>query len=65
MPAKSRSQRIVAAIAEHSPEKLYAKNRGMLSMSHEQLSHFASTKEKGLPTLVPKPKRMVGKWLSK
>ena len=37
------------AIAEHHPEKLKAKNRGLLSMSHEQLHDFASTPEAGLP----------------
>lgn len=37
------------AIAEHSPNKLYAKNRGLLKMSHRQLHDFASTSRKGLP----------------
>ena len=37
------------AIAEHFPTKLYARNRGVLSMSKQQLSEFASTPEKGLP----------------
>ena len=49
MPALSRNQRIAMAIAEHNPDKLYAKNKGMLSMSHDQLHDFASTPEKGLP----------------
>jgi len=38
----SEKQRVVAAIAEHHPGKLYARNRGMLSMSHSQLHDFAS-----------------------
>ena len=37
------------AIAEHAPDKLYAKNRGLLKMSHSQLHDFAATKRKGLP----------------
>jgi hypothetical protein len=32
------------AIAEHNPSALYAKNRGVLNMSHEQLHDFADTK---------------------
>lgn len=42
MPAVSNKQRIATAIAEHTPGKLYAKNAGMLKMSHEQLHDFAS-----------------------
>lgn len=37
------------AIAEHDPAKLKPRNRGLLKMSHQQLSDFASTPEKGLP----------------
>lgn len=48
MPAKSKAQRRVMGIAEHHPEKLYKRNRGLLKMSKQQLSDFASTKEKGL-----------------
>ncbi len=40
------------AIAEHHPEKLYKRNRGLLKMSKQQLHDFASTKEKGLPKKV-------------
>lgn len=32
------------AIAEHHPDKLHAKNRGVLKMSHQQLHDFAATK---------------------
>ena len=49
MPAKSKKQRQMMAIAEHHPEKLYKRNKGALSMSKEQLSDFASTKETKLP----------------
>ena len=37
------------AIAEHDPQKLYKKNRGVLRMTHKQLHEFAATKRKGLP----------------
>lgn len=37
------------AIAEHHPEQLNAKNKGLLDMSHKQLHEFAATSEKGLP----------------
>lgn len=48
MPAVSKKQRIAMAIAEHDPEKLYSKNKGMKRMSHKQLHDFASTKDKDL-----------------
>jgi len=37
------------AIAEHEPNKLYGKNRGLLKMSRSQLHDFASTKRSKLP----------------
>jgi len=37
------------AIAEHHPEKLYARNKGLKQMSHKQLHEFSATSEKGLP----------------
>lgn len=37
------------AIAEHHPDKLYARNKSLLGMSHDQLHDFASTPERGLP----------------
>ena len=49
MPATSKAQRRLMAIAEHSPEDVYAKNRSVLSMDKSQLPDFASTKEKKLP----------------
>lgn len=52
MPAVSKAQRKLFAIAEHHPEKLYARNRGMLKMSHRQLHDFAGTKTQGLPRRV-------------
>lgn len=47
MPSKSEKQRMMMAIAEHHPEKLYKRNRGVLKMSHNQLHEFASKKDKG------------------
>lgn len=49
MPAVSKAQRTAAAIAEHHPEQLYERNKGLLGMSKGELHKFASTKEKGLP----------------
>lgn len=57
MPAKSLAQRRAIAIAEHEPGKLYARNRGLLGMSLEDMRDFASTPEKGLPKIVRKGKR--------
>lgn len=45
------------AIAEHSPGKLYSRNKGLLGMSKGQLHDFAATPEKGLP----KKKGLLGK----
>lgn len=50
MPAVSKAQRIAMAIAEHHPEELYARNKGLKKMSHQDLHDFASTSEKHLPT---------------
>lgn len=49
MPAVSKKQRKAMAIAEHHPEELYSRNRGLIGMSHEQLHEFADTSEKNLP----------------
>jgi hypothetical protein len=49
VPALSIKQRRAMAIAEHAPEKLKAKNKGLLDMTHQQLHDFASTSEKNLP----------------
>lgn len=49
MPATSQAQQQAMAIAEHAPDKLYARNAGLKKMSQTQLHDFASTKRKGLP----------------
>lgn len=48
MPSRSQVQQIAMAIAEHHPEKLYKRNRGLLKMSHSQLHDFAATPRSGL-----------------
>src|SRR5262245_2596722 len=53
MPARSKKQRIAIAIAEHNPSKLYARNQGMLGMTHEQMHDFAATPETDLPETAP------------
>ena len=52
MPAKSKAQQIAMAIAEHDPSKLYARNKGMANMTHQQLHDFASGSMKGKPAHV-------------
>lgn len=47
MPALSRKQQQLMAIAEHSPGKLYKKNRGVLKMNKSQLHDYSSTKGLG------------------
>lgn len=49
MPSVSKAQRVVAAIAEHEPSKLYERNRGMLKMKKKELHKMAATPEKGMP----------------
>ena len=50
MPAKSKAQQKLFAIAEHAPEKLHAENNGLTKLSHQQLHDFAATPRKGLPS---------------
>jgi hypothetical protein len=52
MPAVSKKQRRLMAIAEHHPGMLYKKNKGIAKMGKSELHKFASTKEKGLPSKV-------------
>jgi len=49
MPAVSKSQRIVMAIAEHNPEELYKRNQGILKMTKGQLHEFAASPTKKKP----------------
>ena len=52
MPARSKAERRLMAIAEHHPGQVYAKNRGVLKMSASQLHDFAMGSEKGKPAHV-------------
>jgi hypothetical protein len=56
MPAKSKAQQRLMAIAEHTPAKVSAKNKNVLAMSATQLNAFASTKRQGLPAKAAKKK---------
>lgn len=49
MPAKSKAQQALMAIAKEHPEKVSPQNAGVLSMSKDQLGDFASTPTKNLP----------------
>lgn len=49
MPAESKAQQAVMAIAEHNPDELYDRNKGAAEMTHSQLHDFASTPTRSLP----------------
>jgi hypothetical protein len=57
MPAKSKAQRRFMGLAEHHPEEVYAKNRGVLGMDKGQLHDFAITSERGLKRHVSPSRR--------
>ena len=57
MPAVSKKQQELFAIAEHNPQKLHKENKSLLKMSKAKLSEFASTKRKGLPNSMGKRTR--------
>lgn len=57
MPAESKKQRKLAAMAEHNPSAIRSENRSILSMKKSDLHDYASTKEKGLPERKKKRKR--------
>jgi hypothetical protein len=61
VPATSIKQRRMFAIAEHHPEKLYAKNKGVLGMKKSQMHDFAAVSETDLPEKVEKVKKLRGK----
>jgi ribosomal protein L13E len=52
MPAVSRNQAVAARIAEHAPDKVYARNAGLAKMPLSSLRHFARTPTQGLPKKV-------------
>lgn len=57
MPAKSKAQRILIAIALHHPDEVSEENKGVLDMSKSDMHDFAATKEKDLPEHVAKKKK--------
>lgn len=56
MPAVSQKQRSLMALAEHHPDQVFAKNKGVLGMGKSMLHDFASTSTKNLPKKVAKKK---------
>ncbi len=56
MPAKSKKQQRLFAIAKHNPSALYAKNKGVLKAGMKTIAEFAQTKRSGLPLKVKKRK---------
>lgn len=56
MPAKSEKQRVAMAIALKSPDRLLKRNKGMLSMTKEQLSEYAHE------PVAPKPKKKMARF---
>lgn len=49
MPAKSKKQQRVFAIAEHNPSALFPQFRQLTSLPKQTLSEFASTNQASLP----------------
>jgi hypothetical protein len=49
MPAKSKAQQKLFAIAEHNPSALHQENKSLGKLSHKTLHDFATTSRKGLP----------------
>lgn len=49
MPAVSKVQQKVMAIAKNNPNALYKRNKGLLKMSKEELEEYAATKTTKLP----------------
>jgi hypothetical protein len=57
MPAKSKKQAIMMAIAEHAPGELFERNKAVLDMPKKSMHDFATTPRKGLPYSAKKKKR--------
>ena len=52
MPAKSKAQQRLFAIAEHQPSKLYKKNKRLRKLKKKVLHEFAATETNKLPKRV-------------
>lgn len=57
MPARSKAQQKLFAIAEHNPSALHKNNRSLAILPHKTMHDFAATKRKGLPPHVPRAPR--------
>jgi hypothetical protein len=49
MPATSKAQQRLFAVAEHNPAALFKRNKGLANLPHKTLHDFAATPRKGLP----------------
>lgn len=49
MPAKSKAQQKLFAIADHDPSALKSKNKSLAKLSKKTLHEFAATPSKSLP----------------
>ncbi len=58
MPAESKAQRKLFAIAEHHPEELKPENRRLGALDQATLHDFAATPERGLPKHVGPKKKL-------
>lgn len=65
MPSTSKAQQEAMAIAEHTPDKLYKRNKGLLKMTKGQLHDFASTPRKNLPKHASKRATTIGRLYAK
>ena len=52
MPAQSKAQQRLFAIAEHAPQELYARNKSLAKLPKQTLHDFAATKRSKLPKKV-------------
>ena len=60
MPAKSEKQRRLMAMAEHHPEKLHKRNRGVLKMSEpaqREVEAYEKTTPQHVPEMPEAPKK--------
>ena len=57
MPARSKAQQRLFAVAEHNPSALYAKNAKLADLPKSTLHEFAATKVKNKPAHIKRPNR--------
>lgn len=63
MPAKSKAQQRLMAMALHSPGKV--RNRSVLEMNKSDLRDYAETKHKGLPKHKRRHSKLMRKMMGK